>query len=332
MATLILSQSEVRRLLSMQQCMILMERALLTLARGDAVNPLRWGMRLPDNPGLLGMMPGYLADPPALGIKVVTVFPQNHGTEFDSHQGVVVLFDPKTGVPRAILDGSEVTAIRTAAVSGVATRVLARETACDLAIIGSGVQARTHLEAMLLVRHLRRVRAFSPNAEHLESFVTRESRRHDIEIEPMTSVAATVEGADLICTTTASKTPVLPGRLISDGAHINAVGASIKTARELDTDAVLKAQLFVDRMESAVNEAGEIVIPRDEGRLDESHIVGEIGDILTGKLAGRTSNAEITLFKSLGLAVEDVAVAHYLFEQAHEQNVGTEVDLGGRKQ
>ena len=162
MSTLVLTQSEVRRLLPMRECMDLMAEAFKSLARGDAFNPLRWGVKLPNQQGLLGMMPGYLASPEALGMKVVAVLPGNHGTEYDSHQGVVLLFDVKRGFPLAILDASEITAIRTAAATGVATKVLAREDARDLAILGSGVQARTHLDAMLCTRSDGASRSGSP--------------------------------------------------------------------------------------------------------------------------------------------------------------------------
>ncbi len=313
----------------MDVCVELMTEALETLGRGEAINPLRWGMHVPDL-GLLGMMPGYLESPSVLGLKVVAVFPGNHGTEFDSHQGLVVLFETEHGLPVAIMDASEITAIRTAAASGVATRLLAREDAHDLAILGSGVQARTHLEAMLVVRDVGRARVYSRNEARRTAFAARESERHGIPVEAVESAREAVEGADLICTTTSAREPVVMGDWIAPGAHINAVGSSIRSTRELDTDAVAMSRLFVDRRESTVNEAGDFLFPKDEGAIDEGHIVGEIGEILLGEVNGRGSPDEITLFKSLGLAVEDLASAHYVLERACAEGVGTRVELGGR--
>jgi ornithine cyclodeaminase len=244
--------------------------------------------------------------------------------------GAVILFDTQHGLLRAIVDGTAVTAIRTAAVSGVATRLLAREDAGDLAIIGAGTQARTHLEAMLNVRIIWRVRVFSLPLEGATEFARRESKRHGIEVEVKEAAQEAVEGADLICTTTTAKKPVLQGAWIAPGAHINAVGAFQPATRELDTAAVVQARLYVDRRESALNEAGEFLIPKQEGVISDDHIVGELGEVLIGKVPGRCSPNEITLFKSLGIAVEDLAAAHYVLKKATEKNQSTWVDIGGR--
>ncbi|MFN0007256.1 MAG: ornithine cyclodeaminase family protein [Planctomycetota bacterium] len=334
MPTLILTQPQIRALLPMRECIDLVAQALGSLAAGQGSNPLRRGMRLADGKSLLGMMPGYLGtvgEPGPIGLKVVTVFPGNHGTPYDSHQGVVVLFDPENGVPRAILDASEITAIRTAAASGIATMLLAREDAFDLAILGTGVEARTHLEAMLAVRKIDRVRVFSPTRERREAFARRESERFAIRVEACESARTAVEGADLVCTTTSSSIPVLEGAWLAPGTHVNAVGACLKHARELDTAAVVRSRLFVDLRESALAESGDFLIPRAEGAIGDDHIVGEIGEILIGACDGRRSRDEITLFKSLGIAVEDLVVAHHLDRKAREAGVGTQVDLGGRR-
>ena len=315
----------------MKVCIELMVEALQGLARAEGLNPLRTGMRLLDRKGILGMMPGYTQSPEALGLKVVTVFPGNHGTEYDSHQGVVILFETEHGTPTAILDASEVTAIRTAAATGVATRLLAREDAGDLAILGAGVQARTHLEAMSAVRDLRRVRVFSPNPESRQRFAAAESGRTGLRVEAAPSAEAAVRDADIICTVTSSREPVLRAAWVASGTHINAVGSSIKTTRELDTETVVRSRLFVDRRESTVNEAGDFLFPLNEGALTESHIVGEIGDILLGKIPGRETPDEVTLFKSLGLAVEDLVAADYVAKAARQARVGVEVDLGGKR-
>ena len=331
MTTIILTPSEVRRLLPMRECIDAVAGALRALSTGEALNPLRWGVRLPAERGLIGLMPGFLPGTGALGLKAVTFFPGNHGTPYDSHQGVVVLFDPQHGVPTGIFDASEITAIRTAAASAVATRALARDDAGDLALLGAGVQARTHLEAMAVVRKLRRVRVWSPTAHEREAFARRESGRHGVAVEVSASARAALCGADLVCTATAARTPVVAGEWLAPGAHVNAVGACFPAARELDTAAVLRSRLYVDRRESALAEAGDILIPIDEGALTDAHIVAEIGEVLAGSAPGRGSASEITLFKSLGLAVEDLAAAGYLLQRARLEGVGARVELGGMR-
>jgi ornithine cyclodeaminase len=323
--TLIIPQSEVPSLLPMGECIDVMAEALRSLARGDAVLPLRSMVWMPDRSGLLGLMPSYLGAPAAVGLKAITYLPGNHGTERDSHQGAVLLFDVATGSLLAVIDASSITAIRTAAVSGLATRLLASEDAGDLAILGAGVQAETHLEAMRVVRRLRRVRVFSLHEEATRAF----ARRHGVEA--VESVEHAVRGADLICTTTSSPTPIVRGDWIAPGAHVNAVGACLPGTRELDTDAVRRSKLYVDRRESALNESGDILIPLHEGAFGETHIVGELGDVLLERAPGRTGAADVTLFKSLGIAVEDLAAAHHIHARARSLGCGIEVDFGGRR-
>ncbi len=327
----ILSHREVRKLLPMGECIDVMKRTLEATARGEAVNPLRTALRFPDGSGLLGLMPAYLGSPRCAGIKVVTVMPGNHGTEYDSHQGVVLLFEVENGRPLAMMDGSTITGIRTAAVSGLATRLLAREDATTLAILGSGIQARTHLAAMKAVRGLTAVRVWSRSKENARRFAERESRRHGIPVETAGSAREAVAGAEIICTTTSSREPVLSGEWISPGAHINAVGACLPNCRELDTAAVARARLFVDRRESAFNEAGDSLIPKREGAIEDAHILGEIGEILLGQVRGRVSADDITLFKSLGIGVEDLGAAYYIHQKAAARDAGITVELGGRR-
>ncbi|HEV8600607.1 MAG TPA: ornithine cyclodeaminase family protein [Gemmatimonadales bacterium] len=325
----ILSQAEVTALLPMGECIEVMDAVLRTLSLGGAQLPLRSVLRLPHGKGFFGVMPAQLDAPGALGLKAIAVFPGNEGTRLDSHQGLVLLFDPDTGVPTAVLDASSITAIRTAAVSGVATRALARDAAGDLALLGTGVQARSHLEAMAVVRPLRRVRAFGPHPGRLADFVRWANTRLGILVEPAAGPREAVEGADLICTVSAAKTPVVLGDWVSEGAHLNAVGSSIPTARELDTRAVVRGRLFVDRLESARHEAGDFLIPRQEGAITDAHILGELGDVLLGRVAGRTNPSEVTIFKSLGIAVEDLAAAHHVLRKAEAQGVGLLAELGG---
>jgi ornithine cyclodeaminase/alanine dehydrogenase-like protein (mu-crystallin family) len=274
-------------------------------------------------------MPSYLGGLEAVGVKVVAAFPANFGTEYDTHQGVVLFFDTKRGLLRAIVDATSITAIRTAAVSGLVTDLLARPDAGDLAIIGAGTQAHTHLQAMRAVRTVRRVRVHSMPADSAAEFAERESRLTGLTVEVAATAAEAVAGADLICTTTTATEPVVQGAWVSPGAHVNAVGAYTPTTRELDSALVAGARLYADRRESLLSEAGEFLIPKGEGLIGDDHIVAEIGEVLTGKAAGRTSSDEITLFKSLGLAVEDLAAAHAVYVAAKEGELGAWVEIGG---
>jgi ornithine cyclodeaminase/alanine dehydrogenase-like protein (mu-crystallin family) len=330
MKVLILSQDDVRRLLTMRECVDLMTDTLATLAKGEAVQPLRTMMRIPDA-GILGMMPAYVTPSKSLGIKVLTVFHANHGTEYDSHQGAVLFFEGDHGSLKAVLDASAVTAIRTAAVSGVATKLLARPDASDLAILGAGVQALTHLEAMRVVRPITRVRVWNRTAEQATAFAARESKRHGIPVEAVPTVEAAVRGAHIICTTTASKEPVLKGEWLASGGHINAAGSSVAATRELDTRAMVRSRLYVDRRESTLNEAGDFLIPKKEGAIGDDHIRGEIGELILGRVRGRQGLDDITLFKSLGIGVEDVASARFVYEKALKAGVGTSVEFGGQR-
>jgi ornithine cyclodeaminase/alanine dehydrogenase-like protein (mu-crystallin family) len=331
MKTLIIPQSLVPELLPMPDCIDAMAQALLALSQGDAVLPLRTMVWMPDKSGLLGLMPAYLGAPKSLGLKVISYLPRNHGSERDSHQGVVLLFDTETGTPLAMIDASSITAIRTAAVSGLATRLLARPDAGDLAILGSGVQASAHLDAMRAVRPLRRVRVWSVTHERAASFARHHEKQLGLRVTAVADPEAAVSGADLICTTTASREPVLFGSWIAAGAHVNAVGACFAGTRELDTAAVVRSRLYVDRRESTLAEAGDFLIPKAEGAIGDDHIVGEIGEILKGSVAGRRDKGEVTLFKSLGIAVEDLAAAHLIHARARAQGKGVAVDFGGRR-
>jgi ornithine cyclodeaminase len=331
MHILVVNQDEVARLLPMGECMEAMAGVLRTLAEGEALLPLRTVLRLPDGGGAFGVMPAYLGRPAAVGVKAITVFPGNEGTSYDSHQGAVLLFDTDHGRLLALMDASSITAIRTAAVSGVATRTLAREDAGDLALLGTGVQAMTHLEAMLLARRIRRIRAWSPQAANVARFVERARQRFGVEVEAAASAREAVSGADVVCTVTSAREPVLQGAWIAPGAHVNAVGSSVRTTRELDTEAVRRAALFVDRRESTVNEAGDFLMPKAEGAIGDDHIRAELGEVLLGRHPGRTSAEEVTVFKSLGLAVEDVASAHLIHEKATRTGAGTRVELGGER-
>jgi len=324
---IVINRTEVHRLLPMDAAIDIMAQALKLLAKGQVVMPRRTVMWLPDKTGVLGMMPSYSAASKVIGLKTITVFPENRKIGYDSHQGVVMLFEAQHGRLLAIIDAGEITAIRTAAVSGVATGLLARPDAGHLAILGSGIQASKHLEAMRLVRNIRRVVVWNPSPGSARRFAEFESKRCPLPIEVQESSRADVSGADIICTVTSSVEPVLFGESIPKGAHINAVGACQPNARELDTSAVVKARLFVDSRESALNESGDFLLPKKEGAIRDSHIIGEIGELALGEIEGRKSDDEITLFESLGLAVEDQIAAEYIYRQAVEKGIGTEVEL-----
>ena len=303
MKLLVLNEHEVTSLLTMQECIGVMEEALADLARGKVTNPLRNMIRGEGTGGILGLMPAYRGD---YGLKEICVYPGNPARGLDTHLGLVILHDGETGAPKAIMNASAITAIRTAAVSAVATKLLAREDAHVLAVIGTGVQGKSHLEAIPLVRDIREVRVFSRSKQ-----------------QNARSIEEAVRGADIVVTATSAKEPIVNREWIAPGTHINAVGSSIKSTRELDSETVKAASLFVDRRESTVNESGDYLM----SGVGPDHIKAELGEILTGKAKGRTSKGEITLFKSLGLAVEDLASAQFLFDKAKRFGTGTWVEF-----
>lgn len=310
-----LDKQAIAPLLPMQDCISVMERMFRSLAAGECLQPLRNLMWLPDKSGILGMMPGYASGPGILGIKVITVFHGNGALGLPSHQGVVMLFDAKNGTPLLLLDAATITAIRTAAASALATRLLARDNATRLAILGTGEQADQHARAIALVRPLTAITIWGRNERHAEAFAHRINTDLNIPIRLASSVQEAVDDADIICTVTASPQPILMGEWIPEGTHLNVVGACTPVTREVDTKAVLKSRLFTDRYESLFNEAGEFLIPKKEGFLNESFVKGEIAEVLTGTKPGRTSASDITLFKSLGIAAQDLFAARYIYDQ-----------------
>lgn len=324
MNILILNHAEVVRLLTMRECIGLMREALVRLAGGEVFQPLRTIVRPPGAKGVMGLMPSYVSgEQAAYGLKTVCVFPENPAIGKDAHQGAVLLFSAQTGELLALMNASAITAIRTAAVSGVATDLLAREDARSLAIVGAGVQARTHLAAMSQVRSIERCRVVSRTIEHAKQFAEEMSDSVQFPIEVVATVAEALDGADLIVTVTNAKEPVVTRACVSSGAHLNVVGSSTPNGREVDTATVVASSLFVDRRESTINEAGDYLFPAREGAIGPDHIRAELGEVLRGEKPGRTSPDEITLFKSLGLAIEDLAAADYLYRKAKESNAGS---------
>jgi ornithine cyclodeaminase len=326
---LILNQNDVTTLLTMEKCVGLMADTLSALARGEATLPLRTVFLIPD--GAFAVMPAALANPSTVGAKIITVLPKNHGTEFDSHQGAVLLFDTTNGSLLSVMDATSITTIRTAAVSGVATRALAKKDAKTLAILGAGVQGHSHLDAMFAVRKFEDVRIWSRNEKNAQTLADIARDKFGAKASVAASAKDAVSGADVICTTTSATEPVLLGEWLSPGAHVNAVGTSQPHARELDSAVVVRSKLYVDRRESALKEPGDIITPLKNGEITPDHIVGEIGEVLIGKAPGRANDSDVTLFKSLGLAIEDLASAHFLYAEAVRTNTGVQVELGGAR-
>ncbi|HVW90562.1 MAG TPA: ornithine cyclodeaminase family protein, partial [Gaiellaceae bacterium] len=254
----------------------------------------------------------------AWGLKAVAIFPSNAALGLDLHQGFVALFDGETGATRAILNAGGITAVRTAAVSGVATRLLARDDVRTLAILGTGIQARAHLEAMRAVREFERVVVWGRTPGRFADL-------DDVEEVPDAETA--VRAADVLVTATSAAEPIVRREWLKPGVHVNAVGSSIPTTRELDTETMAAASLFVDRRESTISEAGDFLFPQREGAIGPEHIRAEIGELVLGTATGRRSPDELTVFKSLGLAVEDLAAAEYVLARAEEENAGTVVSL-----
>jgi ornithine cyclodeaminase len=326
MKILVLSHSQVEQMLPMDECIEAMKGTLRGLALGQMFLPLRMIVSPPTASGLMGLMPAYMAadgSPATYGLKAICVFPGNSAKGKDMHQGCVLLYSGETGEPLAVVNASAITSIRTAAVSAVATQLLARPDARDLAIIGAGVQARAHLTAMACIRPIKRARISARSIEHARRLVREVSPQFPFPIEAVDNVEAAVRDADLIVTATSSSQPLLRREWISPGTHINAVGASLKTAREIDTATMTAARLFVDRRESTLNEAGDYLFAAQENAIGPDHIRAEIGEVLIGAKPGRMAPDEITLFKSLGLAVEDLAAANHVFLKAQKIGVGT---------
>lgn len=326
---LILSQADVTDLLPMDACIDAVEASFLAHARDDVIQPLRPFIKIPDDAGILAMMPGYVGPLDAAGIKVITVYYTNHGTAYDSHQGVVMLFDTTNGSLLTVADASSITAVRTAAASGVATRLLSNEASSTLTLIGSGTQARTHVEAMLAVRSIETIRVWSRNHATATRFAEWAQRTFDVPTQSMADIREALSGADIVCTTTSSNDPLVLEDMLEPGMHINAVGSSVKYARELDGGAMRRCRLYVDSRESAINESGDFILAAREGTIDEHHIVAEIGEVLNGQRPGRGDPDQITLFDSLGLAIQDISAARSIYDRALVEGRGTMVELGG---
>jgi ornithine cyclodeaminase/alanine dehydrogenase-like protein (mu-crystallin family) len=324
MDIVVLSHDDVVALLPMGNCIDLMSDALEALAKGEVTNPLRSVLR-PEGAGhFFGLMPAYRGGgDAAYAIKEVCIFPENPKRGLDAHQGAVLLHSAEDGQVLAVMNASAITAIRTAAVSGLATRLLARGDATELAIVGTGVQARAHLDSMAAARTFSRARIAGRTPAKAKDFVSGLSSKYAFRMEPAESAEEAIRGADVIVTATNSAEPVLRRTWVKPGAHINAVGSCSPKKREIDTETVAASKFFVDRRESALNEAGDYIIPASEGAVGPGHIRAEIGELLIGRSPGRTSPEEITIFESQGIAIEDLAAAQFLYRKALETGAGS---------
>jgi len=322
----VLNAATVRRLLSMQQCIEIMDSAMRAVSSGSVSIPPRTFVPLTEPDDHLLLMPGSAPELPAYGAKIISLHPGNKARQLPVIQGFVALFDSETGAPVAIIDGASVTAIRTAAASGLATRALARETASSHGVLGTGVQAETHIEAIACVRDIRVVRVWGRDMQKARSFADDQSRRLTLDVSAVESAAEAV-ACDIVSAVTGATDPVLEGAWLSTGAHVNLVGGHKPTAREADSDAIARSSVYVDLLASARAEAGDILIPVEEGRIGWHDVVGEIGQVLEGEVASRVDDTQITLYKSLGIVAQDLFVANYVFEAATAADAGVIVKL-----
>jgi ornithine cyclodeaminase/alanine dehydrogenase-like protein (mu-crystallin family) len=308
------NELDIENLLSMRECIEVMRNVFSLDPMTDIQNPLRQVMPIAGSDGLLGLMPAIIRPYGVMGVKVLTVYFDNYKIGLSSHQGVVNLFETKTGQPLASFDADAITAIRTAAVSGLMTDLLAPEDATTLCLIGSGKQAAKHLEAVLCARNIKKVNVWSPNAENAQRFCQLFKPNYPLSIEAFPTAQAAVADADIICTVTSATEPVIFNDWLKDHVHINAVGASNKERRELSSSIVQTADVYVDSYESAMNEAGDILLSTPDKTAARQLIRANIHELLTGKIPKGESSK--TVFKSLGLAMEDVAAAWFIYQKA----------------
>ncbi|MEA3355996.1 MAG: hypothetical protein U9Q23_01445 [Candidatus Bipolaricaulota bacterium] len=327
MKILILSDDDVRRALPMQQAIEAMKKAFTQLSSGEADVPLRKVLRVPRHKGLTLFMPAYLATDDKMAIKIASVFEDNPARGLPLINSIVVVIDTLTGEPSAMMDGAYITALRTGAAAGLATDLLARENAQTVAIFGAGAQGRTQLEAVCIVRQIQGAWVYDSVRERANAFATESSRRLSLPVEVAATPADAVRHADIIGTATSSSTPVFAPDDIRAGVHINAIGAFTPQMQEIPAETILRAKVVVDNKETALAEAGDLLIPMQQGLMSESHIYGELGELTAGLKPSRSSPDEITVFESVGVAVQDVAAAGMTLEAARRQRLGTEIVL-----
>ena len=323
----LLTEDQVRTLLPISDLISAMEAAVARFSAGEVIQPARTVLTIGPTQPYFGLMPAYIEQPARLGAKLVTIFNENHSRGLPSHLATITLFDAETGALIALMDGRYITEMRTAAVSAVSARHLSQPSAATLGIIGSGVQARSHLEAYVEVRGLEDVRVWSPQPRNRERFVEEMTTRVAARIRAAATAEEAVRGADLIVLATSCEQPVIDEKWVDPGAHVVSVGACRPTQREMAPPLVAKGRLFVDSKAAALVESGDVVIGIREGLFDSSHVAGELGEVVLGRVDGRTHPDEITIFKSLGMAVEDIVAADLVLRRASESGAGTELSL-----
>ncbi|HEX6173356.1 MAG TPA: ornithine cyclodeaminase family protein [Candidatus Binatia bacterium] len=322
---LVLSEKQVEALIEIDELIAALERAHIQYSTGGAVMPVRLVVPLPQIDGRITSMPGFLNEDQALGMKVVTYFHNNPKQNLPSILATIMLFSAESGKMIAVMDGSYITAIRTACASAMASKVLSNPTASELGILGAGVQAKAHLTALARVRKIRRIKIYSPSGTSAGR-VKQEVEPHlGVAIEVANSAEEAVRGADLIVTATTAKQPILAAQWLKPGAHINAVGSHRPDLRELDGTTVARSRVFVDSREAIMAECGDVLLALAEKSISADHVQAEIGEVLAGTKPGRTGAEEVTLYKSVGIAIQDVATAHLVYHKALQRGVGTDV-------
>jgi ornithine cyclodeaminase/alanine dehydrogenase len=324
---LVLSRSDVLHLLEMRDVIDVVERAHAEHASGRTIQPPRVSLALPDTSTVILPMLAFLPTMSSAGLKLLANFPSNRERRIPVQNSVIVVLNTDTGRCTAVLEGGVITAYRTAAASAVATRHLARQDSSVLALVGAGRLARTHLEAIRIVRPISRVLVWSRSRETAETFA-REVGDGDLPVAVVDSPEAAVRAADVLCTLTPAREPVVRGAWFQDGLHVNAVGSPpLIDHREIDSDAVVRSRVVVDSREAVALESGDLMIPLGAGEITAEHFADEIGEVVCGLKRGRTSDDQITLYKSVGVAIQDIATAALVVRRSLELGVGTEIDL-----
>lgn len=319
----VLNAKQLSAALSHADCIAALEPAMRAVSAGDVIQPLRQYMQIPHTAGKFTTMPGYLGQPRSFGVKLVAKYPREPGSELGSHVGAVMIFEADSGVPYALLDGAELTAIRTAAASALATKYLSRSDAKHLTVLGTGTQAQHHIAAIRAVRTIESVTIWGRNRIHAHML---SERIDDVDTRVVDSVEDAIASADIVCTTTAATEPILFGRWLRPGLHLNLVGAAVGSAREVDTELVTRSRFYIDYWPSVREQAGELRTALAENAIGEDHVVGELGQLLVGSIEGRRDDRDITTYKSLGVAAQDLAAAHRAVENAEHQGLGQTID------
>lgn len=323
----ILSGKQIRETINMKDIINAMEMAFIELSTGNPEMPIRAHISVAEPEGTVLFMPSYMKPTEMVGIKAVTLFEDNRSNNIPYIQGMVCLFDGTNGTPQAVLDGTTITALRTGATSGLATKFLARQEAASCAIFGAGAQGKTQLEAVCAVRNIEKVLVYDTLPEAAKKYAEEMSKALDVEVRVVATQKEAVQAADIICCATFSETPVFQNEDLAAGVHINAVGSYKPHVQEVPEEMVLRSRLFVDHRESALEETGDLIIPINKGLFTPQHIVAEIGEVAAKKAPARISEDEITFFKSVGVAVQDLAAAATILRSAEKNDIGTVVEF-----